>query len=121
MAQNRRGGIIFLSVNGETQNAKGNFTYNFGEEKRETIVGADEVHGYKAVPQEAMISGAITDRGTLDVRALLRLDNATVTLLLANGKQCSLAEAWYAGDGNITTEEGEIEVKFVGLSSDEVT
>src|SRR5690606_31032277 len=82
----RRGGLIQFQVNGEIQDAKGNFTYNLGRPQREAIIGADGVHGYKETPQVPFIEGEITDRGNLDLDKLVSTTGATVTLELANGK-----------------------------------
>ena len=120
MASKRIGGIIFLKVDGQLHKAKGSFTYNIGEGKREGIVGHDSVHGYKELPQIPMIEGAITDDSQLNLEALLRTQDATITLELANEKIIVLRDAWYAGDGNVTTEEGEIEVKFEGMDGEEI-
>lgn len=110
----RRGGLISLQTNGELQDAKGAFTYNLGRPKKEAIIGADRPHGFKEVPQIGFIEGAITDRGTLDLEKLVTLEDATVTLELANGKVVVLRNAWYAGEGTVSTEEGEIAVRFEG-------
>lgn len=119
MAQ-RRAGIIQIQVQGEIMDAKGNFTYNLGREKRESIVGADRIHGYKAMPQPAFIEGEVTDRQTLDLAKLVSADDVTVTLQLANEKVIVLREAFFAGDGTGNTEEGNIAVRWEGASADEV-
>lgn len=116
----RVGGIIFFQVNGEQQKAKGSWTYNLGAPKRESVVGADENHGYKEMPQAPFIEGAITDSAALNLTALLNIVDATATLELANGKVIVLREAFFAGDGNVSSEEGEIEVRFEGKSAEEV-
>lgn len=116
----RRAGILFLKVNGAIYDAKGNFTYNIGLPKREAIVGADQVHGYKEMPQAAFIEGELTDSRALDLGALLKLDDATATLELANGKIIVLRNAWYAGDGNVQTEEGNITLRIEAKSGEEV-
>ncbi len=116
----RRGGIIQLQVDGELQDAKGNFTYNLGRPMREAIIGADAVHGYKETPQVAFVEGEITDRGNLDLAKLVTLTGATVTLELANGKVIALRDAWYAGEGTGNTEEGNIAVRFEGKSGEEI-
>lgn len=116
----RKGGIIFVKVNGEIQDAKGNFTYNLGKPKREAIVGSDAVHGFKETPQVSFIEGEITDRSTLDLEALVTTEDATVTLELANGKVISLRNAWYAGEGTGNTDEGNIAVRFEGKSGEEI-
>ena len=112
----RVGGIIEVKVNGQLQLAKGSWTYNLGREKRETVLGSDTTHGFKTAPQEAMIEGAITDNEDLDLAALVLIEEATITLRLANGKIIVLRDAFFAGDGNGSTEEGEIEVKFVSAT-----
>ena len=116
----RRGGIIFVKINGEIYNAKGNFTYNLGKSKRDAIVGADAIHGYKETPQIPFIEGEFTDAPTMDLEKLVTAENATVTLELANGKVISLREAWYAGEGTGNTDEGNIGVRFEAISGEEI-
>lgn len=117
----RRAGLLQLQVNGEIQDAKGEFSYSLGTPKRTAIVGSDSVHGYKEEPQVAFIEGMITDRLTLDVAALSTITGATITLALANGKTISLRQAWYAGDATVKTGEGEIVVRWEGKSGQEIS
>ena len=121
MANNRRGGIIEVRTNGTLQDAKGSFTYNLGHPKKNGIVGSDSVHGYSETPQIAYIAGKITDRQSLDLKALVTLEDTTVTLRLANGKTVVLHEAWYAGDGVGDSAEGEIDVRFESRAKGEET
>lgn len=116
----RVGGIIEVKVDGGIQSAKGNWTYNLGNPKREAVVGSDAVHGYKEMPQAPYIEGSITDRQDLDLKALQTVKDTTVTLNLANGKTIVLRNAWFAGDGNVSTEEGEIEARFEGMGAEEI-
>jgi len=117
---NRRAGIIQLKVDGQTYDAKGNFTYNLGRPKREMIPGADRVHGFKEAVQVPFIEGEITDKQDFDLVAMLDITNATVTIELNNGKTIVLREACYAGEGNGQTEEGNIQFRFEGTSADEI-
>jgi len=109
---NRRAGRIYLKIDGALHDAKGSFSYNLGHDKRDGIVGADGVHGYKETPQVPFIEGAITDRADIDLAKMTQQDNVTVTLELANGKTIVLANAWFAGEGGVTTEEAEIAVRW---------
>jgi hypothetical protein len=121
MSQNKRGGICYLKLDGEVKDAKGEFTYNLGRPKRTAIVGTNgETQGYKEEGQTPFIEGVITDADDLDVAKLLTLKDSTVTLELNNGKTIVLKEAFYAGDGNVKTAEGEIEVRFEGKEADEI-
>lgn len=121
MANRRVGGTISLKINGELFNAKGEFTYNIGVPKKEAVVGSDQVHGFKETPQVAMIEGAITDTDEFDLEALQSLRDATATLQLANGKIIVVREAFYASDGNVGSDEGEIEFRIEGISGEEVS
>lgn len=108
----RVGGIIFIKVDGVQYQAKGSWTYNLGKPKREAVVGSDSTHGYKELPQVAFVEGVITDSSEISAESLVGVVGATVTLELANGKVISFRNSWFAGDGNITTEEGEIAARF---------
>jgi len=121
MAANTRiAGIIAVKVNGTQHLAKGNFTYNLGKPKREGIVGADGTHGYKEMPQIAFIEGEFSDRSDISLEELVLVKDATVTLELGNGKVIVLRQAWYAAEGTFNTEEGNGQVRFEGLSAEEV-
>ena len=119
MAQ-RRAGVIFLKIDGEVHDAKGNFTYNLGRRKREMIVGADRVHGIKETVQIPMIEGEITDKFEFDLVKLLDILDATITIELNNGKTVVLKNAAYTADGDVGTEDANIQVRFEGLEADEV-
>ena len=116
----RVAGILFLKVDGELFQAKGEFTYNINPTKRESVVGQDEVHGFSETPKVQFIEGSITDNDELDLPNFLSIRDATVTLELANGKVIILREAFYAADGDVTSSQGEIQVRFEGLDGDEI-
>jgi len=116
---NRRAGRIFFKVDGQMHDAKGSFTYNLGQPKRDAIVGTDAVHGFSEKVQIPFIEGEVTDRTDLDLETFLNLTDVNVTLELANGKTIILHEAWFAGEGSGQTDEANIQVRFEGLQSEE--
>jgi len=117
----RVGGILFIKANGVQLQVKGNWTWNLGVDRKEAVVGADGVHGYKQMPRAPFIEGAITDKQDLDVAALQGLTDATIVAELANGKVLSFNDAWAAGDWDQTSEEGEIAGRFEAMSAQEIT
>jgi hypothetical protein len=121
MADQRRAGLIQLQVQGQIFDAKGNFSYNLGQPKRETMIGSDGVHGFKETAQAAFIEGAITDSGTLDLKSLATGKDLTITLTLGNNKVIVLKDAWYSHDGTASTEDAEIPVRWDGSNANEVT
>lgn len=112
----RVGGTLFVAANGVRLSVKGNWSINPGRPKREGVVGMDQVHGYKETPQVPFIEGEITAMPELDVVAVLELRDATVTAELANGQTAVLRDAWQAAEGTMQTEEGNLPVRFEGLS-----
>lgn len=118
--QKRVGGLISFKIDGEQYNAKGNFTYNLGKPKREGVVGAEAVHGFKETPQLAFCEGEITDNVDLELSTLLDVTDAVVTLDLGAGKIILFNHAWFAGDGTGNTEEGNIAVRFEAESGEEL-
>lgn len=114
------GGIFNCKINGTLVSAKGDFTYNFGSLKKEAILGSDgKVVGFKVTGTVPFIEGEITDTADLDVKDLQSLSEGEITLELVNGKVFVLSGAEWSSDGNISTSEGAISVRFEGVDGDE--
>ncbi len=116
----RRGGVIALLIDGERVDVKGNVTYNLGLDANEPILGASGPQGYKSVPQVPRCEGTLTDRAGLDVAEMMRKSDAQIVLELANDKSIAFQDAYFGGEGDITTEEGEISFRFYSDSAEEV-
>lgn len=118
MANNRRGGILFLVINGKSYDCKGNFSVTPGGIEKEAIAGANSIPGWKGSERVPSIEGTIIDRGDLPLAELLAMDDGTVTLGFGNGRSAVLRNAWWSGPATIGTEEGEIAFKAEGRSLD---
>ena len=116
----RIGGTIYFKVDGVQYKVKGSWTYNIGKPKREGIMGNDGHHGFKEMPQQAYCEGTITNSADMSEEQLKEIKDATAILELANGKIISFNKAYFAGDGNATTEEGEIDARFEAESAEEI-
>ena len=119
MAQPRFG-ILQFQIDGEVYRAKGNFTYGTGGEQRESVMGADTMHGVKVTRVPGFIEGEVTDSAELSLFDLKHVKDATITLTLESGKVFVLPEATQVGDANANTEEGNISVRFEGPKGDEI-
>lgn len=114
----RVGGIIEITADGLRIVAAGDFTYNLGRPKRTPILGPSTVLGYSETAQEAYIEGETVHTADLDLAALVGIKNATIDLTLPNGKTVVLREAAYVADGEGSTGEGRIKVRFSGTSAE---
>lgn len=115
------GGILNFKINSVLQVAKGDFTYNLGVPKHEAVMSSSgTVAGFKVTPVVPFIEGEITDRGDFDVKALLGLRDGVITLELINGKVIVLSGAHSSSDGEVSTGEGSIKVRFEAVSAEEI-
>ena len=122
MAQ-RFAGIVFVKIDGTMQNAKGNFSVGMGFPMREGIKGSDDrLHGFKETPQVAHIEGEISNTADLNIEALSRVEDSTVTVEINNGKVYALRNAFITnGEGLVVnSEEANIPVRFEGSRCEEI-
>lgn len=113
MAQNRIGGTVYTTVNGERVAAKGEFTANQGLPKKNGVAGVDGVHGYTEEHRVPYIEGAITAYRGMDLEKLMSVDGATVVCEYAT-RTAVLYEAWWAGEGDVKSGESEVEGRWEG-------
>ena len=64
------------------------------------------------------VEGMTTDLSTVDTERIKNLQDVTVTLELNNGKVVVFKNASYAAEGDTTTEEGEIQLRFEALEAE---
>ena len=115
----RVSGVAYLKVDGVQRKVIGNFTYNIGRPRKQMLVGHDGVHGHSEMPQVPYIEGEIRDESELSLQELRDIDDATVTLELANGKTVILRNAIEASEGTVGTENANVQVRWEGLEGEE--
>lgn len=120
MAINRIGGVITFKANGRQFAARGKFKSNILATKREGIAGQDRVHGYKEMPLVPTIEGDLSYMIDTSIEEIHALEDATITLELANGAVHLLRNAWHADESQVDAEEGSFPVKFEGKSGEEL-
>ena len=115
------GGRVYIKVDGQQLAVRGNVTSNVGQTMtRETVTGADSVHGYTETPVAPYIQCDITERPQFSLAALNGVTEATVTAELADGRTLILRDAWQVGDLERNASEGSIgSLRFDGLSGEE--
>ena len=115
----RVSGTLFVKIDGVQRQAIGDFTYNLGFPKKEMVVGADEIHGHMERPQVAYVEGEIRDQSELSVGQLRQIDDGTVTLELANGKNVVFRNCIEASEGTVGTENANVQVRFESMAQGE--
>lgn len=112
---NRLAGVATISIDGVPYHVAGQGTYRVSGSSRESLIGQDGYHGYKEMPQAGSIKWQGRDSSGLAVAALNEANNATVTLVLANGKVVTGRNMARVGDPlEVNTEDGTFDVSFEG-------
>ena len=115
---NFKTGFFHLRVNGKGYSAKGNFKYNLGKPKNEALLGSDgSVVQIKQTAQVPFIEGEVYDRPDQDLATVLQLNGGTATLELSNGKVVILRNCYYAGSGDVGTDEGNVTFRLEAFSA----
>jgi hypothetical protein len=117
----RIAGIFYFKFNGIQYSARGNWSYNLGQLKAESVLDAGGKRiGLKETPQVPFIEGEITSTGDLDLKTLLTARGGTGTLELANGKTVVITNADQVGEGTAQTDDSNVPVRFEGDECEEV-
>jgi len=120
MAQ-RIAGIAFLKVDGDQYPLRGNFTVSPSALERAFIAGQDYVHGYSELPRVPWIEGEVSLVPSLNIEDVEQIINATVTAELANGKVYVLREAACKAAHELNTRDGQVRIRFEGVTCDEIS
>lgn len=116
----RVAGIAYLRVDGTQYPLRGNFTVSPSAVERKGIAGQDYVHGYQEMPRVPFIEGDVTLVPGLLLEDVEAVTDATVQADLANGSSYILRGAWCVSAFEAQTGEGQVKVRFEGLSCEEV-
>ncbi len=120
MAAQRIAGVCFFRVGATQMRLRANLKIQWLSTSKEGIAGLDSVHGFKETPMVPYIEAQITDLAQLSIKAFGQITDETITAELANGKVGLLRNAWYAGTPDTDAANGTIEMKFEGLSCEEI-
>jgi Phage tail tube protein len=116
----RIAGIAYLRVDGDLYPLRGNFTVSPSAVERQGIAGQDYVHGYSELPRVPFIEGDVSLVPTLSMDAVEQVTNSTVTAELANGRVYVLREAWCRSALELNSREGQVRIRFEGVSCTEL-
>ncbi len=120
MAAQRIAGVCFFRVGATQMRLRANLKVQALDTSKTGIAGMDSVHGFKEEPVVPSIEAQITDLAQLSIKAFQQITDETITAELANGKVYLLRDAWYAGVPDTDAGNGTIEMKFEGLSCEEI-
>jgi tail tube protein len=120
MAQ-RIAGKAFLTVDGDQKMLRGNFTVSPSSVERTMIAGQDTVHGYQELPRVPYIEGDLSTVRDLSLEDLEAEVDVSVVAELANGRVYTLNNATCKAGFENNTRDGQVRVRWEGLSCQEIS
>jgi len=116
----RIAGVAFWSVDGRQLALRGNIEVMPSRMERTGIAGLDSVHGFSELPIVPYISGDVSTVPGTSVEDVDAVIDATITVELVNLNVYVLRNAWRAERSTINGRDGQFNVKFEGLTCDEL-
>src|SRR6185312_3489831 len=113
---NRRlAGTTAFSVNGSAISVI-EFMWDPASLENSTMTSLSGVDGYDQKPVAPYISGKFRDTGANSVTSFTGLSNATVVVLLANGKPIVGHNLWYVGRPHVNASDAGFHFRFEGVA-----
>ena len=113
---NRRlAGTTAFSVNG-TAISVIEFAWDPANVENTTMTSLSGVDGFDQKPVAPYISGKFRDTGANSVTGFTGLTDATVVVLLANGKQIVGHNLWYVGRPGVNGGDAGFDFRFEGVA-----
>nr|WP_314074883.1 phage tail tube protein [uncultured Roseococcus sp.] len=113
-------GTAYVKLDGGQLALKGNLKIQPSDVNRAGVKGLDGIHGFKEGAEIPFIEVEVTDIPDVSLIALKRVKNSTVTAEVANGKVFVLSNAWSCPPFDLDGGEGQVTIKFEGLSCNEL-
>ena len=113
---NRRlAGTTAFTVNGTAISVM-EFMWDPANVENSTMTSLSGVDGYEQKPVSPYISGKFRDAGANSVTGFTGLSNATVVVVLANGKQIVGHNLWYVGRPAVNGADAGFDFRFEGVA-----
>lgn len=114
-------GRAFIKLNGNLLRSKEGAKLNLGGVNRPPVTGDTGVHGYTERPVAPWIECTISHGADTNLQELADFRDGSVSFETDTGKSYVLREAWCENPPELTTGEGEVTLRFSGMSAEEVT
>lgn len=113
-------GIAYLKINGEQKTLSGSFSVSPTNTVKTGVAGLSGYAGYTEAARVPYMEGSLLDTDGLSVKDLAKIENATITVELVNGKTYVGQEMFVAGEPTHDLSNGEVSVRFEGRNIDEM-
>jgi hypothetical protein len=107
-------GTAFFTIDGVQFSLRGTLNIKLGAIKREAVMGLDQLHGFKEVPEASYIECELTDLPQVDWNVIEKATGVTIQTSLINGKVAMLPNASQVLPIELNADDGKLKVRFEG-------
>lgn len=111
----RIGGTCYIKVDGEQLELSGGIECPGMDVKREAVMAATGVAGYKETAVKPYIKGTFFVPANFPLDTLRTNTSLTITAELSNGKVYTLSDGFVENEMPIKSEDGTADIEFAGL------
>lgn len=112
--------VIYIKVNGSRQNTRPGGTFNPGGYERGGISADNTAYvGYTERPVASRVSVTVVHTSDTDFAAMNEWRSVTLEVYTDTGKKYVIAGAGLAGPPELSGDEGEIGLEFIGPPAQE--
>lgn len=121
MSDNKRiAGTAYFKADGEQFTLGGSMSYSVNEMTKTGVAGLSGVAGYTEASHVPYIEGEFFTTKEFATKKFEKMENATITLELANGTTVLLEQAWLSGDIAPDVAAGTCTLRFEGMRGKEI-
>lgn len=110
------GGTAHLKINeaSYTVSIEEGCTISLQNNKRDAVIGSDGIAHYTEVPMADKISGTLLLVPGLNPMVITEAENATISLVMNNGRTALLSQAFFSGETTVNSKNGTMTFEFTG-------
>lgn len=113
-------GTAYVKLDGGQLALSGSLKIQPSDVERAGVTGLSGIGGYKESPAIPSIEIQVFDVPEISLTALKNVKNSTVTAEVSNGKVYVLSNAWSCPPFDLDGAEGQVTIKFEGMSCNEL-
>lgn len=117
---NRVMGRAQIKVNGKLLDTHPGASLDIGGEARETVAGANAIHGFKSSIMPSKLECEISVKAETSLAEIGRWDDVTVTFEADTGQTWVIAHGWNTTPPTTTDNDGKAKVTIEGPPAEEM-
>lgn len=117
---NRVQGRFQIKANGKLLDTHPGATLDIGGVSRETVTGANAVHGFKEAVKPSKVECEVSVKGSTSLAEIGRWDDITVTVESDTGQTWVVSHGWVTEPPTTTDNDGKAKITIEGPPAEEM-